>query len=533
MKVGIPREIQSQERRVAATPETVQKIIKLGLDVVVQAGAGEAADLSDAAYAEAGATIAPDAASLWGQADLILKVRPPQALPGTGASGSGASPTHEADLLKPGAMLIGFIWPAQNKALVDRLATRKATVLAMDAIPRITRAQRMDALSAMANIAGYRAVIEAAAHFGRFFPGQMTAAGRAKPAQVLVLGAGVAGLAAIAAARSLGAVVRAFDTRPAVREQVESLGATFIEFQFNESGEGAGGYAKEMSEAYIAAEQALIAQHAKQSDIIISTALIPGKPAPQLITSGAVVSMAHGSVIVDMAAEQGGNCALTERDKIVQKFGVTLIGLTDLPSRMARQSSDLYATTVYNLLSDLVRTGGTGGSPIQINLEDEIHRGVLVLKDGELMWPPPKPEVRAAAPQPPKPASAAPKLPQKKAPSPWIARAGLIALAAMLALLGLRAPPDVLQHMTVFLLAVVVGWHVIWNVTPALHTPLMSVTNAISGIIIIGGMLQIGSSLDVPTMLGAAAVLIAAINVSGGFLVTRRMLKMFHREGEP
>ncbi len=391
MKVGIPREIHPNERRVAATPETVQKIIKLGLEVVVQAGAGEHADLSDAAYAEAGATIAPDAAALWGQADLVLKVRPPTALPG----GKG----HEADLLKLGATLIGFIWPAQNKDLVERLAARKATVLAMDAIPRITRAQRMDALSAMANIAGYRAVIEAANNFGRFFPGQMTAAGRAKPAQVLVVGAGVAGLAAIAAARSLGAVVRAFDTRPAVREQVESLGASFIDFHFSESGEGAGGYAKEMSEAYVAAEQALIAQHAKQSDIIISTALIPGKPAPQLITSGAVVSMAHGSVIVDMAAEQGGNCALTERDKVVQKFGVTIIGFTDLPSRMARQSSDLYATTVYNLLKDLVRTGGNGESPIQINLEDEIHRGVLVLKDGELMWPPPKPPpTRAVAP---------------------------------------------------------------------------------------------------------------------------------------
>ncbi len=532
MKVGIPREIHPNERRVAATPETVQKIIKLGLEVVVQAGAGEWADLSDGAYAEAGATIAPDAAALWGQADLVLKVRPPTALPG----GKG----HEADLLKQGAILIAFIWPAQNKELVEKLATRKATVLAMDAIPRITRAQRMDALSAMANIAGYRAVIEAANNFGRFFPGQMTAAGRAKPAQVLVVGAGVAGLAAIAAARSLGAVVRAFDTRPAVREQVESLGASFIDFHFNESGEGAGGYAKEMSEAYLAAEQALIAQHAKQSDIIISTALIPGKPAPQLITSGAVVSMAHGSVIVDMAAEQGGNCPLTERDKVVQKFGVTLVGFTDLPSRMARQSSDLYATTIYNLLKDLVRTGGNGESPIQIDIEDEIHRGVLVLKDGELMWPPPKPPpARAVAPPP----AAATKADAARPTAPTNGgsgiggRLGLVAAVGLLGAAGLFGPPELLQHLTVFVLAVVVGWHVVWNVSPALHTPLMSVTNAISGIILIGGMLVVtagagtgaGALAGVAAILGGVAILLASINVAGGFLVTQRMLRMFRK----
>jgi NAD(P) transhydrogenase subunit alpha len=531
MKVGIPREIHPNERRVAATPETVQKIIKLGLDVVVQAGAGEHADLSDAAYAEAGATIAPDAAALWGQADLVLKVRPPVALPG----GKG----HEADLLKPGAILIGFIWPAQNKDLVEKLATRKATVLSMDAIPRITRAQRMDALSAMANIAGYRAVIEAANNFGRFFPGQMTAAGRAKPAQVLVVGAGVAGLAAIAAARSLGAVVRAFDTRPAVREQVESLGASFIDFHFNESGEGVGGYAKEMSEAYLAAEQALIAQHAKQSDIIISTALIPGKPAPQLITSGAVVSMAHGSVIVDMAAEQGGNCPLTERDKVVQKFGVTIIGFTDLPSRMARQSSDLYATTVYNLLKDLVRTGGNGDGPIQINMDDEIHRGVLVLKDGELMWPPPKPPPTRAVAPPPAAASKAEARPAASANggSSVGARIGLFAAVALLGAAGLFGPPELLHNLTVFLLAVVVGWHVVWNVSPALHTPLMSVTNAISGIILIGGMLVVaagargstGALAGVAAILGGVAILLASINVAGGFLVTQRMLRMFRK----
>src|SRR5436190_2866738 len=392
MKVGIPKEIYPNERRVAATPETVQKIIKLGLEVVVEAGAGDASDFVDSAYTSAGAVIVPadKRDTVWTASDIILKVRQPMFRPGT--------TVHESDLMKPGATLISFFWPAQNKELIERMARHKVTVLAMDAMPRITRAQRMDALSAMANIAGYRAVIEAASHFGRFFPGQVTAAGRVKPAQVFVLGAGVAGLAAIAAARALGAQVRAFDTRPVVREQVESLGAQFVEFTFDEQGEGQGGYAKEMSEAYLAAEQALIAQHAKQSDIIISTALIPGKPAPQLVTSGAVVSMGQGSVIVDMAAEQGGNCALTEREKVVQKFGTTIIGLTDLPSRMARQSSDLYSQTVFNLFKDVAQPDGTG---LALNLDDEIHRGVVILKGGELMWPPPKREPpRAAAPAP-------------------------------------------------------------------------------------------------------------------------------------
>ncbi|HEV3030552.1 MAG TPA: Re/Si-specific NAD(P)(+) transhydrogenase subunit alpha, partial [Polyangia bacterium] len=321
MKVGVPKEIYPNERRVAATPDTVQKMRKLGLEVIVESGAGDASNFADSVYVSAGATIAASPDAVWTDADIILKVRQPMFRPGT--------TVHESDLMKPGAALISFFWPAQNKELIERMAARKVTVLAMDAMPRITRAQRMDALSAMANIAGYRAVVEAAYKFGRFFSGQVTAAGRVKPAQVFVLGAGVAGLAAIAAAKALGAQVRAFDTRAAAREQVESLGAQFVEFKFDEQGEGQGGYAKEMSEAYLAAEQALIAQHAKQSDIIISTALIPGKPAPQLVTSGAVVSMAHGSVIVDMAAEQGGNCPLTERDKIVEKFGVTIIGLTD------------------------------------------------------------------------------------------------------------------------------------------------------------------------------------------------------------
>ena len=519
MKVGIPKEIYPHERRVAAVPETVHKIRKLGYEVMIEAGAGDAAAFADGTYAEAGATIVPNAAALYAAADIVLKVRQPIAIAGGG---------HEADLLKEGATLVSFIWPAQNKELIERLAVRKVTVLAMDAMPRITRAQRMDALSAMANIAGYRAVIEAAENFGRFFPGQVTAAGRVKPAQVFIVGAGVAGLAAIAAAKSLGAQVRAFDTRPAVREQVESLGGTFVEFTFNETGEGGGGYAKEMSEAYLAAEQAMIAQHAKQSDIVISTALIPGKVAPPLITSGAVVAMAHGSVIVDMAAEQGGNCALTERDKVVEKFGVTIIGLTDLPSRMARQSSELYATTVFNLLKEVSAPEPTPG--IAIKMQDEIHRGVLVLKGGELMWPPPKPP----APRAGGPTGAHKVLEAKPAhPPPPAANGGgrLIGLLVALTLVAavIAGPPQLIQHLTVFLLACVVGYHVIWNVTPALHTPLMSVTNAISGIIVIGGMLALFGGGSGSLALGGVAILVASINVAGGFLVTQRMLRMFRK----
>ncbi len=517
MIIGIPREIAQNERRVAATPTLVAKIIKLGAEVIVEAGAGEGAQLLDGAYAETGARIVADAATLWAEADVVLKVRAPMLR---------ADGKHEADLIKEGAHLISFVWPAQNKALLEQLAERKVTLLAMDMMPRITRAQKMDALSAMANVVGYRAVVEAAAQFGRFFPGQITAAGKVKPAQVMIIGAGVAGLAAIAAARSLGAVVRAFDTRPAVREQVQSLGARFLEFRFDESGEGEGGYAKQMSDAYLAAEQTLIAENAKEVDIIVSTAVIPGADAPKLITSGAVVSMRPGSVIIDLAAEQGGNCALTERDKVVERFGVKIVGYTDLASRMANQSSELYATVVYNLLEEI---WSADKKAIALDLGDEVHRHVLVLHNGELTWPPPKPRPPSHAPRPEKKpvvVAAAPPPPRSNA-------AGLavgVILATLLATAGLFAPADFLAHLTVFLLACVVGWHVVWNVSPALHTPLMSVTNAISGIILVGGvlLLRVGG-LGATTMLAGAAILLAMINVAGGFLVTSRMLKMFRR----
>lgn len=510
-KVGIPKETVFGERRVAATPQTCARIAKLGYDVIVEAGAGEAANYVDATYAEAGVQIV-DAAALYRDADVLLKVRAPD--------------LAELQRIKDGTALIAFIWPAQNRELLEKLQAKKMTVLAMDSVPRTTRAQRMDALSATANLAGYRAVIEAAHAFGRPLGAQTTAAGRIKPARVLVVGAGVAGLAAIAAARALGAVVSAFDTRPTVREQVQSLGATFLPFEWKgETGEGEGGYARQMSDAYLEAEQAFIAQHTKQSDIVITTALVPGIAAPKLITSGAIVAMPHGSVIVDLASEQGGNSALTEPGRAVEKFGVTILGYTDLPSRMAPQASELYAQTVFALLELVTKEG-----KVTIDYDDEVQRGALVVHDGKITWPPPKVSVRAGAPQAGVPTGTHKTIKEEPPASPWPVRIALALALPLLLVMGLFGSPSLLEHMTVFLLACIVGWHVIWNVTPALHTPLMSVTNAVSGIILIGGLLLgRGRDLSVTTWLGAVAVLVAAVNVAGGFRVTARMLKMFRR----
>jgi NAD(P) transhydrogenase subunit alpha len=506
---------------VAATPQTVLRLRKLGFEVSVQAGAGEEIDFPDAAYREAGAAIAADVRQLWADASIVLKVRPPEEHPALGA--------HEADLLREGGWLIGFIWPGQNRDLLTRLAARRATVLAMDSVPRITRAQKMDTLSAMANIAGYRAVIEAAGHYPRFFAGQITAAGRVDPAKVLVIGAGVAGLSAIGTARALGAIVKAFDPRSATRDQVRSMGAEFLELNVAEEGEGAGGYAKEMSDAFLRAEMALFAAQAMEVDIIITTALIPGKRAPTLITTGMVESMKPGSVIVDLAAEQGGNCAMTRPGEVVVHKGVTIIGYTDLPSRMASLSSQLYGATLVAMLEELKSEDG-----LAIDMEDQVVRGALVLRNGEVTWPPPTP------PPPPEPGvarrDAAP--PPARTGEPHAANESsqgvspvLLALAGLaLVGIGLVAPASVLGHFTVFILACFVGWQVVWNVKPALHTPLMSVTNAISGIILIGGMLQLsGTPVTLTTALGAVAALIAMINVAGGFLVTNRMLAMFRK----
>ncbi|HEY9698996.1 MAG TPA: Re/Si-specific NAD(P)(+) transhydrogenase subunit alpha [Trichocoleus sp.] len=520
LKVGIPKEIYPGEQRVAATPETAKVLQKMGFEVLIETGAGTAANFPDSAYQQAGCTVIQDPLALWQAADIILKVRSP-----------GFHPTlnqHESDWLTETKTLISFVFPAQNPELLTKLAERQATVLAMDAVPRISRAQKLDALSSMANIAGYRAVIEAANQFGRFFTGQITAAGKVPPAKVLIIGAGVAGLAAIGAARGLGAIVRAFDTRPVVKEQVQSLGAEFLELTFAEDGTGEGGYAKVMSEEFIKAEMALFAAQAKEVDIIITTALIPGKRAPILITQEMVESMKPGSVIIDMAAEQGGNCAVTKPGEIYVYQGITIVGLTDFPSRMAHQSSQLYGTNLCHLLSDM-----GGSSDFKVDLEDEVIRGALVLHQGKVTYPPPKREERPvqAVPQPavsatPTTAEAIVQKPKFRLPAPLLP----MFLAATLIGIGWTAPPSFLSHFTVFVLACFVGWQVIWNVKPALHTPLMSVTNAISGIIIIGGMLQLTDSLTAPTtILGAIAILIGTINISGGFLVTQRMLKMFQR----
>ena len=435
---------------------------------------------------------------------------------------------HEADLIREGGTLISFLYPGKNKDIVDKLAARKATAIAVDQIPRITRAQKMDALSSMANIAGYRAVVEAASFYGRFFTGQMTAAGKVPAAKVLVIGAGVAGLAAIGAARGMGAIVRAFDTRPTVEEQVKSMGAEFIELNVEEDGEGTGGYAKEMSPAFIKAEMDMFLAQAKDVDIIITTALIPHRPAPILITEEMVKAMKKGSVIVDLAAENGGNCALTEPGQVVERHGVHILGYTDLPSRLAPTASLLFGNNLTHLLADL-----GGASHFHLDLADEVVRGALVVRNGEVIWPPPARPPIALPPKPvvvaPKAAPAAPGATAKpfSGVGGWIF--SIVATAALIGL-GLVAPPAFLSHLTVFALACIVGWQVVWNVTPALHTPLMSVTNAISGIIVIGGMLQVsGPPSSTIVILGAAAILLATINIAGGFLVTQRMLKMFRR----
>jgi NAD(P) transhydrogenase subunit alpha len=435
---------------------------------------------------------------------------------------------HEADLIREGGTLISFLYPGKNKDIVDKLAARRATAIAVDQIPRITRAQKMDALSSMANIAGYRAVVEAASFYGRFFTGQMTAAGRVPPAKVLVIGAGVAGLAAIGAARGMGAIVRAFDTRPTVKEQVKSMGAEFIELNVDEDGEGAGGYAKEMSPAFIKAEMDMFLAQAKEVDIIITTALVPNRPAPILITEEMVKAMKNGSVIVDLAAENGGNCALTEPGKVVERHGVHILGYTDLPSRLAPTASLLFGNNLTHLLADL-----GGASHFRLDLADEVVRGALVLRNGELLWPPPPRPPVVLPPDPTVAVAKAVSVPHVKKEQPSSGVAGpVMALVATIALvgLGLVAPPAFLSHLTVFALACIVGWQVVWNVTPALHTPLMSVTNAISGIIVIGGMLQVsGPPSSTIVILGAAAILLASINIAGGFLVTQRMLKMFRK----
>jgi NAD(P) transhydrogenase subunit alpha len=530
MKIGIVRESYPGECRVAGTPKTIAKLIKQGFEVVVESGAGVKASYSDEAYREAGAEVLSGAKEVWDAADILTKVR---------ACGHHETLGDEVNLTHEGQVLISLVSPGQNKELVDRLAARKVSLLALDCIPRISRAQSMDVLSSMANIAGYRAVIEAANLFGSFFTGQTTAAGSVRPAKVLIIGAGVAGLAALGAARGLGAIVRAFDTRAAVREQVESLGGEFLEVQFEESGEGGGGYAKVMSKEFIDAEMALFLEQAKEVDIVITTALIPGRKAPILWTEDHVKAMKPGSVIVDMAAEMGGNCECTEHGKAIEAHGVHIIGYSDLPSRMAHVSSELFGTNITHLTKEL-----GGAENFELDHENEITRGALVLDKGEMMWPAPKKEAPPAPeprPEPkvetkPEAVTAAPA----KGSGAGALLLNLMALALFAGWIALRVTKGqsvmgddltaFLQHLTVFVLACFVGWQVVWSVTAALHTPLMSVTNAISGIIIVGGILQaIGDTTSPAVIVGAAATLFATINIFGGFFVTKRMLHMFQK----
>ena len=517
MKIGIPKEVHAGEKRVATTPDVAKQLIKLGFEVAIEAGAGSEAHYSDASYVEAGVTVVKNAQEVWTDSDIILKVREPELNPDL--------QKEEIDLLHENQILITFLWPAQNPEMLKKLAEKKVTALAMDMIPRISRAQKLDALSSMANIAGYRAVVEAAQHFGRFFTGQITAAGKVPPAKVMVIGAGVAGLAAIGAAKSMGAIVRAFDTRPEVKEQIESMDAEFLELDFEEEGSGTGGYAKVMSKEFIEAEMALFAEQAKEVDIIITTALIPGKPAPELILEDMVMSMKDGSVIVDLAAERGGNCKLSEAGKVVKVHGVSIIGYTDLPSRMAAQSSQLYGTNLRHLLTDMCPNKDGN---VVVDFDDEVVRGATVVKNGEITFPPPAPKLSAAPAKPAEPAPP-PVEPKEDKPS-WVGPALTFGIGALgLVGLGAVAPASFMAHFTVFVLACFVGYMVVWNVTAALHTPLMSVTNAISSIIVLGAILQISSGEKVIMWVAVFAVLITSINIVGGFAVTRRMLEMFRK----
>ncbi|WP_101067910.1 Re/Si-specific NAD(P)(+) transhydrogenase subunit alpha [Roseovarius salinarum] len=523
MKIGTPKEVREGEARVAMTPDSARALRKLGYDCAIETGAGVAAGFSDAAYEEAGVEVIKTAAQLWKAADIVAKVRQPT--------------DTEVKRLKKGQTLISFFNPAENEAQMQMAADKGATVIAMEMVPRISRAQKMDALSSMANIAGYRAVIEAGNNFGRFFTGQVTAAGKVPPAKVLVVGAGVAGLAAIGTATSLGAITYAFDVRPEVAEQIESMGAEFVYLDFDEEqqdGSGTGGYAAPSSPEFQAKQLEKFRELAPDVDIVITTALIPGRPAPELWTEDMVKSMKRGSVIVDLAAERGGNCTLTKPDeKVVTDNDVTIIGYTDFPSRMATQSSTLYATNIRHMMTDL--TPEKDGKPVH-DMEDDVIRGSTVAHGGEVTYPPPPPKVQAIA--------AAPKKEPERELTPEEKRAQelaafkeqtkrqvtLLGVGAVLVLaVGLVAPASFMQHFIVFVLSVFVGFQVIWGVSHSLHTPLMAVTNAISSIIILGALMQIGSSSVLITILAALAVFMAAINIFGGFLVTRRMLAMFQK----
>ncbi len=515
MKIGIPCELDPNEKRVALTPKTTKRFIQLGYEVCVQSGAGLKSDISDQLYQEAGAQIVFSRKELFEASDIILKVLPPQ-------------PQEVIDYL-PKHFGASYFFASENQSLLQDLAKTGCSYLAMDSIPRISRAQKMDVLSSMANISGYRAVIEGAGYFGRFLNGQITAAGKVEPAKVLVIGAGVAGLAAIGTAKNLGAIVRAFDTRKVVAEQIQSMGAQFLTVEIEEDGNTSSGYSKEMSPAFIAAEMALFKKQAQEVDIVICTALIPGRPAPKLWLKEAVDVMKSGSVIVDLAYSRGGNCELTEPGKVIQTSnGVTIVGLID---QMPQQASQLYSSNLTHLMDDMQK----GGNGFNINLEDDVIKGSLLIEKGQIRWPLPQISVTSNKPQTsPSPTSDKKTNSHQKIETPksfW-QQTGLPALIlfAILALVGYSAPDKFMSHFTVFILAIFIGWQLVWNVSHSLHTPLMSVTNAISGIIIIGGLLNMTSELNLQSALAFVAILVAAINIVGGFVVTHRMLKMFQKK---
>lgn len=516
MKVGIPVELSPDELKVAATPKTVLRLQKQGFEVYIQKGAGKDSNFSDQSYTDAGATLVDTAAQIYGESDVVLKVKEPT--------------FDEVDLMKEGLVLLSYLWPDQNLDLLQKLADKKVNAIAMDAIPRISRAQKMDVRSSMANIQGYRSVIEGSYHFGRFLNGQITAAGKVDPAKVLVIGAGVAGLAAIGAANSLGAIVRAFDTRKEVAEQIESMGASFLTVEIDEDGATETGYSKVMSKEFIEAEMALFLQQAKEVDIIITTAQIPGKPAPKLILEEHVKAMKPGSVIVDLAASTGGNCALTKDGEVyVTDNGVTIVGKLD---QLPNQASQLYGNNLCHLLDDMGKA-----DDFKIDMEDDIVSRSMVTYNGKVNWPQAPLQVSPTAgggadkPKAPTPEEIAAKEKAAIKKKMLSSTLGLISVGLLLFLVGLSdAPPEFMQHFTVFILAVFVGWQLITNVTHALHTPLMSVTNAISGIIVIGGLLQITNDFSDPlTIIAFFAILIASINIVGGFFVTYRMLNMFKK----
>jgi NAD(P) transhydrogenase subunit alpha len=522
MKFGVPKEILEGERRVALTPDSAVQLKKLGHSIFVESSAGVLAGFSDQSYASVGVEVLPNAADLFAKVDVVAKVRPPE--------------KSEVAQLRSGQTLVSFFWPAQNPELLELCKASGAAVVAMDMVPRISRAQKMDALSSMANIAGYRAVIEASSNFGRFFTGQVTAAGKVPPAKVLIIGAGVAGLAAIGTATSLGAITYAFDVRPEVAEQIESMGAQFVYLDFAEAQDGAntGGYAAPSSPEFREKQLAKFRELAPEMDVVITTALIPGRDAPKLWLAEMVEAMKPGSVIVDLAAERGGNCELTiANEKIVSPNGVTIVGYTDFPSRMAAQASTLYSNNIRHMMADL--TPAKDGTIVH-NMEDDVIRGATVTYEGKVTFPPPPPKIKAIAAAKPKEKARELTAEEKRTNERAAFKAQsrnfltiLVMAAILLFVVGAYAPESFMSHLIVFVLSCFVGFQVIWGVSHSLHTPLMAVTNAVSGIVIMGALLQIGSGNWLVVALASLSVLVATINIVGGFLVTRRMLAMFQK----